>query len=365
MTEEKSLMEYLKPSASNKELDSMRLTDQDTRDKRALLAGATPLLVGLLAGNVGDAADIAGNALLNEDQRQLKEDSDLLGYIRKKNLKATSGKPTKMQKISFMDEKGIQRGGYFNPSYGKYYNTEGQEISNPMTYTPLSEEAKTIARNRGRLQSDLTYGKSFGVTEEGRPAVRDIINETIKPIGNVSNLAPKQRQRVSAAQDDYEKLIKDDRDALSSANQFMEMLNVKNPVSDTYAIRLLVRTIEKGRLSDYDVQSITGSAAWYDRFKQLIAKADQGKLSDENRAYLAETGKKVADMIKKKAENKRGSFIRTKKPVVGVDSLHKYIPPVDSVSNQKIIVENDAGERIKIDIQDLGDAIKDGYKVSE
>ena len=81
-----SLLDMLK----SQELKEAKGVLREESDTRALLAGATPLLVGLLGGFKGDSGEIAGNALLAEDKRQLGREQSLFDIMVKRD--AAGGK---------------------------------------------------------------------------------------------------------------------------------------------------------------------------------------------------------------------------------------------------------------------------------
>src|SRR5690606_1886115 len=84
------LFDFLKRKP--KEDESQESADIQSRsNERALLAGATPLLVGLLTGNTGTGAEIASKALLQEDERAYKQQNSLLEAMKKKNKESTTG----------------------------------------------------------------------------------------------------------------------------------------------------------------------------------------------------------------------------------------------------------------------------------
>lgn len=365
MEKERSLMEYLGPLEKD-ELDSMRLTSEDDRNQRFLLSGAAPLLVGILAGNTGDAAEIAGKALLREDQRQLKEDSDLMGYIRKKRAAKSSSVP-KMQKISFMDDRGIKKGGYFNPSTGKYYDTNNNEISNPTTYTPFSEEVKTIARNRGKLQSDPSWGKSLTTDDLGRKGYADSSTQTFAPLSgygqNGGKLAPVEEKKVAAATKEYSKIAGPLEESLSSSNKALSLLALNDNSADRAAVTMFAKQLEPGgRLSDFDVRRLEGGQGAWDYVKKMFTKINNGqKLTDAQRASVVRTISEVENLTRAELKKKRSRFIREAKKY-DMKGIGDYIPSMLD-KDQRIIKVDDGENIIEINIEDLPQAINSGARV--
>lgn len=102
------------------------------------LAGATPLLVGLLTGEAGTGAEIAGKALVGEHERALKEENRLIDFLRKRRLKAAGGGAGPLYKV---------RG----PEGAITYRGRAEAVDQPAPYLRRPEA------ELGRIKRQLRY----------------------------------------------------------------------------------------------------------------------------------------------------------------------------------------------------------------
>lgn len=324
--------------------------DAPSDQGRALMIGATPLLAGLLAGNTGDAVEIAGKALIEEDKRVQDQENRLIDFLRKKRISQGKASLHKPQQVRFESgELGFFQG-------GKYYMPSGEEVVNPKFYreTPSLVMQKELARKKVARQYGA--GRSFGKDEEGRDVIRDVITGKMEPVRNLEGLAPNQRKRVTSAMDTFNSLTKKQRDGLNAAEQFLTAIRLNNPVSDQFAIFKLAKTADDGgRLSDQDVERFGGSKALGAQIRQVKETAKTGQLTDANRRFMTEIAMSMIKHNQDKIEKRAKSYAKRRSKVIGVD-IYEYIKP----EKRKVII-TDGKEQYEIELKDLTNAQRDGY----
>lgn len=350
-------------------MDYIKSREEDS-DTRSLIAGATPLLVGLLSGNTGDAAEIAGKALVQEDRRKLQEDQSLMDYLKKKRI-AEMEKSDSGSQLGKLQSKRLGSGKYavFSPVTGKYYDPDTlSEIRSPEFYRETPELVGKKEEARKKIARKYGSGKSWGTDEEGRIGVRDVVTEEFRPIARKENLTPKQRARLTKALDKFDTITKNQRDGIDAAEKFKEAIRIGNPISDQYAIFKLAAAADNGgRLSDQDVERFGGSKALAARIAQAKQTLKDGRLTEENRKFMLEIADAMIKTNKKQLERKARTFSKRRSDVVGVD-LYQYLKPGDKAPGDKApgdesIRVSNGRETYDIDPKDLEDAKKDGFEV--
>lgn len=372
--EDKSLLDFLKVQPN--ETDRAKVTNQ-----RALLAGATPLLVGLLAGNTGDAYEIASKALLDEDQRKLKEEGSLIDYLRKRQManEATAAKSKqelalgKQQQVKLSDG----RIASYSPVTGKVYDpTSGAEIRGAEFYRETPELAAQKTKARQKAMIDLgVKGRTFGTDTQGRIVLRDTVKGTMTPIGDTSKMAPKVRKRLLDNLDTFNnKTAKKQIEAIDAAIQFQEAIKLGegNPIAGQYAIFTLAKSADNGgRLSDQDVERFGGSKALKARIDQIAQTAKLGTMTKENIDFMKEIAEVMLNTNRKLISQKAASFSKGRNKLIG-DDIYPYI--MDSLpSAAKIqpkakakagfVIMTNGEETLEVPVDDMEEAKQDGFKV--
>jgi hypothetical protein len=102
----------------------------------------------------------------------------------------------------------------------------------------------------------------------------------------------KQALRLSVNQ--FESIIKKDRENLSNIMGAAELLNGEGGIAQSAARRALAKAYNSGALTDADVNDFAGSKAYADKIVQFLKTGAEGTLSDENIKQLNEVVNKSA-----------------------------------------------------------------------
>lgn len=299
--EDRSILDSLKQQQSVDELEQSHgatgidpLTKnsiqmrQDRHTQNLWAAGATPLLVGLLAGNTGDAMEIGSKALMQEQERAYKEEQTLLGYLAKR--KAASASNTndkgKFQQLIYEGQDGIPKIGVFDTSTG---------------------QAKDLVMNGDRVLENKGYKATITKDAEGNlikiPSASGAMPVENRDAG-VRNPAvtPMFKKRVDQVVDKYSTLSKTDSGAIDELQIALSNFG-QGEFQSKIAISSLIKKVE-GRLSDQDRQFYNAPLSMLSR---LMAKLETEKgdkipprLMKEVASTLNNTEKMMRDMYAKK-----------------------------------------------------------------
>lgn len=277
--------------------------DDNARAKRALLIGATPLLVGMLAGNTGDAAEIAGKALIDEDQRALKEDSDLLSYLRKRKEKADSnqGLKKRFQFPSFQDEQG------------------NIKIATGDTFTGAIEPTKFTKGFSPFMGKDPRTGEIARVTKGSRG---DKMVDVEREDGLKNKFNVKQEKDLKGLQKSFmaDKLVQASRKAVSSSNRAIELLTAGNPIADEGIKTIFPRMFgEVGNLAANEQERFSGSPELMRRIDRVATKVRAGILTEEDRSDLLEVARMMAAYDKRELQGLASEYAKSESKISGVD----------------------------------------------
>lgn len=352
-TEEKQLFDYLKP------------TSQEDRNKRFIMSGATPLLVGLLSGNMGDAADIAGQALLDEDRRQLKEDSDLMTYLMKK--KTTSD--NKLYKIR-------------DPKTGDIkYGTHEQALGSlaPHLRRPETEEI-SIAEGKSKVRKKeyTDLGKDIQVVEDPISGEKVMVSKKTKKVVAKPMEIPKEYPQgwTKTKEDltqktvkDFNSVVKKHDEAITSLDKAERSLANGGQFAEKLGVMQLVKDVET-RLSDYDRTFYINQLGYIRSFMDKLKREKTGRLP----SYIVKEAKELIANAKRATSShilkQRDRRVRQLK-AAGIPSDYatsrfglKESQGISFPKGGTVRVSN-GKETYDINPKDLKDAQKDGFKVVE
>ena len=342
MENEKPILGYMSPS--DEDLEKKR---EDISNRRALMAGATPLLVGLISGNTGDALEIASKGLMQEDQRKQEEDKTLLSYLRKRSM-ASEKEPEPMKRYSYtnIEKDGKTIKAKVDAVTGELTPTEHLTGYSPYFFTdPHTEE-------KGRVTKGLPDAKPTSV-------------ESVTPAGKVS-LRFEKRANVIA--DKYTKDMESVRDIHQSLAEAQRLIHKKGQLPQKVAIQSIVKKVESGRVSNEDREYYTANVSKFQSLREAIDQERNSKvkarLVNEAKTVLKDLIDYGQKRIQGEALSRAKSFSKNK---LEHDHLMKklgagqYMSPTE---NQKTTVTN-GKETYEIDINDLGEAMRDGFEVVE
>lgn len=270
--EDKSLLDFLKVQPN--ETDRAKVTNQ-----RALLAGATPLLVGLLAGNTGDAYEIASKALLDEDQRKLKEDGSLIDYLRKRT--EAQNKAAQSDRLyTIREPDGTLRYVTADKARGAQApfrrRPEDESVRMAGRTTQIKEGIQKRFGKGYTIQTDPVTGEKFKIykgEEEIAPQKIELSKTPEYPDGWNKNKEKLTQSTVSK----FNASTKKQRDALNDLEKASSALESGGKFAEKLGVMGLVKDVET-RLSDYDRAFYIGEISYLRKMGTFLEKEKSGRL---------------------------------------------------------------------------------------
>lgn len=281
MSEEyKPMFDFLK--AKPRENQTQEQADIQTQTNEAtLMAGATPLLVGLLSGHTGDGVEIAAKGVQQQITQGQKRQDSLMDYLRKSTIakekaaSATGGKK-RYQSVGIEDEKGNIRHSVFDTFTGSYNDTNRlRGFRKSVRKDPKTDELITTS----------------GALGTAAPTIIEGAKETPFDV--------KSEKDVAKMRDDLFKdlEVKKFRSGVSSSKRALELLVSGNPIADEGMSVIFPRMFgEVGNLAAQEQAKFTGDPSILNRYQRFIERLSNktgGTLSKEDRSDLIE----VAQMM--------------------------------------------------------------------
>jgi len=341
---------------------------QEKRNTNLLVAGATPLLAGLLVGgDIGDAAEIAAGSLAKEQKRHQDQDDTLMSYLMKRESardKASGSGSGRLYKVR-------------NDDGTLTYRTH-EDAVNQSAALPRRSVGETMEITEGKGRINKKYGKGYKTAEDpisGKVTKiymgeEDIPNKEVfeTPKSFPKNWDKRKETMTQSAVKDFNSVSKKHKEAMLSLNGAKQNLASGGKFAEKLGVMGLVTTIEK-RLSDYDRAFYIGEISWLRAFAERIRKEKEGTLPK----YIVEEAKK---MIERNLANVSGHIEKQRSDRIsqlsaaGIDA--KYADSrfgarsssKSSTESETIRVSN-GKEYYDIPRKDLRDAKKDGFKVVE
>lgn len=321
---------------------------EEISNERALLSGATPLLVGLMTGNMGDAAEVASAGLLREDKRVLDEDKSLLSYLRKKQTASAGGKK-RFSTTTLIGPKGKSNVHAFDT----YTGTTGKELGQ-------------------KGFSDKVQKNSEGVNVRW-----DAVTRTYVPIatqgqdtGLDSTITPKFEKRAGKIADTLISDTKSWRDAHQEMTEAKRLL--ADPSSGIFgtkvAVANLIKKVEKGRMSDEDrkyyISHLSKIRGMFEGVSKEIKGKEKARLIAEVNSSLDTLLKTTTEKISLEGNARAESFSDTpaqKELLLKRFGGAKGLAP--KVIAKGMVTVSNGTETYDIPKEDLADAQKDGFEV--
>lgn len=312
----------------------------DKSNLRALLVGATPLLAGFLGGNMGDAYDIAGKGLIQEDLRRQKQDASLLALLKKKSGNGTGSEVTTT---------------VFDPKTGKWHviprslavrgNVTSEEMARypeaPKWESASSVGEKAAARAKGTIGVRKAEGlEDFTVQgAEGQPMRVTKGTLEAKPIDTGAGAIKSQSHmgKVESSVKQFQSDTKAIRDAIDAGSKIKDIAQMKLPEADAYLTFLLPKMAGSGQLSDEERKAFTGGGSISDWVKMWSSRKSKGVFPEHIRNRMIE----LASLLNKRALDRysrlRNQHINTQSKILNIprDEFAKYMPDEAFVPKQK------------------------------
>ena len=302
--------------------------------KRMLFRGATPLLVGLLAGNMGDAYNIAGKGLIEED-KLLRDQQELRFKSMKELMKAQLGrKPAKEPEKKYQGKtllSGELSDGMklpeglaisYDPSTGKYFTSDGNEIFKAKV---ASGDTPTTFAQKRQMQAniDIASGKDI-VTTTGPFGERGAVSKSqiAKGAGGKSfisfepksGLKPEQRKMFSQDITTLDRMTAKDREAIDSGELALKLLEEgkTNPSAANMGRYHLARMVEVGAMTNQDVNMPLGNLSAKQWSELWAERLKTGQVPEKIMDRMISTAKIIATKRKESLAKKRKTFSRSR-----------------------------------------------------
>jgi len=257
---------------------------QEKRNTNLLVAGATPLLAGLLiGGDMGDSAEIAAKSLGVEQNRHQKQDDSLMSYLMKRDsarAKAESkGSGMAFQKSK--SKKGVPLS--FNRNSGKYaIASSGEEFKGELyapsavpqfvekqaAATPFKRE-HALAKEQGKIAGNV-YGKFTTEDSEGRKILMSKSDPRIKrQLVDDKGLSPEFKK---IREQRYTKLSTrnaEDIKGVRNARKGLRLIRSKGIMPKMVALNMAVKVTEN-RATDEDRAVVNNHVSRIMRLRESI-----------------------------------------------------------------------------------------------
>jgi len=292
--------------ANPNEGESQEVADMKTvSNERALVAGATPLLVGLLTGNTGDAAEIASKGLMAEDARAMKEQSSLMSYLRKREIASQKTGTTGSNRLYQVK----------NPDGSISYRTRAdalnqtaperrRSIDDTLTISGgksniRQTEHKLLGKHMKKLVDPVTKAETYiDITKarEGEPL-------SVKIEGD-KTVHQAFRKEAASRYDKVNTRIKPELDILRNSESGLKLLKTKGQMPTKVALNMVVKLTE-GRATDEDFLRVVEAVGYLNRTREAIQEEKDADVIKRKKAEAARVFKTLNNIAR---ESLRGDI---------------------------------------------------------
>ena len=313
--EEKDLSEM---KAMPEEKSWLDQSDGAYTTKDYLIAGATPALLGILGGvpEAGFSEGAKALGTLSASREKQQKSSIELAKERLKELSKGSSK--KMQLKELASGKLVN----YDPSEGAVTPIRN-EIAGEIAGPQAANREATTKRAELKYQRDLAKEqrtKQLALDKEGRAQL------------------DKHRKEIETLAKPFQKDFSD----LATVKSVLGKVDT-NPVEGAVAIYKLARVAQgAGVLSENDIRPFGGSTALNARLEQIIETAKTGKLTEANKAYLAETYNTLLSAQSRRYEGEVGDAVNRRLMESLYEGGRKSITPQVSVPKRIELLKFDA-----------------------
>lgn len=216
----------------------------------------------------------------------------------------TVGKPqtTHLSQLPMVNQQtGAKTMAIFNPTLGTFTDASGQPLGAGWVrdyraqsfVDPATQERMSFSGGTGKVAGALT---GPGVN---RPGVPEETPEG-KPIELTRTMLTAQQQKqLDHTRDKFVGEVKDDRNAINSADRVINVLDKGDELNGDILGELrdqMSRAFgQKGHITDAQMGRILGREDWKSKFNNAISVATTGKLDDENRQFLRQVMQAIRD----------------------------------------------------------------------
>lgn len=219
-------------------------------------------------------------------------------------LMKTVGRPqtTHLSQLPMVNQQtGAKTMAIFNPTLGTFTDTAGNALGDGWVrdyraqsfVDPATQERLSFSGGTGKVAGALT---GPGVNRPGVPAT----NGENKPVELTRTmLTAQQAKEMDHTRDKFISEVKDDRNAINSADRVINVLDKGDQLGGDILGELrdqMSRAFgQKGHITDAQMGRILGREDWKSKFDNAISVAMTGKLDDENRQFLKDVMTAIRD----------------------------------------------------------------------
>ena len=277
--------------------------DLGKQDINTLVAGATPLLVGLLTGNTGDALDVASAGIQKQEEIRREDDKSLMSYLQKRTIaqqKSTESGKRRFQSVNYEDEEGVIRQGVFDKFTGEMKRSDG------------------VAGYRKSVKKDPTTGE-FATISGAKGIAKPTVIEGQKP----AKFTVKEEKDIKEVRKAFlgDKQVQVSKKAIDTSAKAIDILNSKNPVGDEAMKTVFPRMFgEVGNLAAKEQDRFAGSQKATRIMSRLKDKYDKGLLTPDDREDLIALATIVHAHDKRKLRSIADNYAQSEKAVTGLST---------------------------------------------
>jgi hypothetical protein len=250
-----------------------------------MVAGATPLLIGLLSGKSGPAMKVASEGIMEQQKMQFDRERSLLDFLKSREKSKSSG-DTKLYKSIGADGKtryvtrdeaigGIAPEG--RRSLEEAQKLEEMRLSGKKTYKDYAtvkdiEKAEKTGSNMQKV--DIPETGELAQINKGTGAVRVI------KTGLEGELPPEQKKRVIKSADEYLKSSEKSIAATDKLEKALTGIDRGGNLGTKLGLMTLIKEIET-RMSDADRNYYSEPIGRFNQLLELMRQEKTGKLRPE------------------------------------------------------------------------------------
>jgi len=289
------LMDILKSKRQDNE--SQLSADMRTQSNdRSLLAGATPLLVGLLAGDMSSGVSVASDGLIKEDARLMKQQGD---YAKAMAKKGSASDPYKSALVKVTLANGKTK--YMTRKEAHAMDSSGLSTQDQIDKSGKESRAKAIGSG-----SNISLTKD----EQGRQAYSNKLTKRVEPINGQSSITPKFKEVRDKRYTQLSSRVKPDIDSLRTAQRGLDLSMQTGMMPKMVALNMAVKVTE-ARATDEDYNRVINNRSRIQRIKESLKEEKNAEVSKRKIKEAQALFKQIMDTAGKSLKSSIDSSARS------------------------------------------------------
>jgi hypothetical protein len=326
-------------------------------NRNMLVAGATPLLVGLLTGGKGRALDIAAKGIVDQQNMQFEKEKSLMDFLKtreKSRSTASSGKPVKV----WNEES--KRWEWQRPS---------DAIGSEAPYRASTEEKLDLDARRGSqklsrdkekkdyfIEKDIEKSDVLGKTEKfiksevtDEQFIYDTKTKEKRPVfkRDSGELPPKQKREVKKAAAENRKDSEKRVELITGMDLAINGIG-KGEFGDKIGVMSHIKKIES-RISDKDRPFYTEPLALTEKAKEFLRRQEEGGLDPK---VIAQAKQMLIDARVAAVKSAREARIGRIKSLsadrrIDPDEVERFFGPAPSILILTLLKKNQSVKTLR------------------